>query len=293
MTILQSMFGKSSKEDIDFEKQVKKDGVQYAGKRIAEEVNEKISSKELARQFVLEELDSARQGNTLAQNFVKNSGFKSFEYVGASNRTKWEGEESDLEHLQLFFRLFISKVKETNLMIELSLVVVDEIMRMWELGKYKSDNTLNIETKTLANLIKKKHHRFEGVLAEINNDLNDGISEDLLQSQNYDDKLILMAYGYARRFASAGLFLQGVFTKDDHQQSIDIFYALQSKTGQTVKFQEDAFAQALEYIQSYDKRITRDFTSKVTMQAENKEVLSVHDLETQVTFEGLYQMFNK
>jgi len=293
MTILKSIFAKRSKEDIEIEKQVKKNGVRLTAKQIAEEVNKKISSKELARQFILEELDSARQGNSIAQNFVKNSGFKPYEYLGASNRTKWEGEESELEYLQLFVRLFTSKIREPDLMIELSIRVLDEIMKIWELGKYKVNNTINIETSRLIDLVEKKHYRFESILAEINDDLNNFINEDLLQSQNYDDKLILMAYGYARRFAAAGLFLQGIFTHDEYQHSKDIFYALQSKTGQTVKFQEDAFAQSLEYIQSYDKRISRDFTSKVVIQAENKEVLSVHDFGTQITFEGVFQMFNK
>jgi len=62
----------------NFENQVKKDGYEYVGKRIADEINKKITSKDLAKQFVLEELDSARQGNKYTQNFVKNSGFKSF-----------------------------------------------------------------------------------------------------------------------------------------------------------------------------------------------------------------------
>jgi hypothetical protein len=59
-----------SQEDINFESQVRSDGYEYAGKRIADEINKKITSKDLAKQFVLEELDSARQGNEYTQNFI-------------------------------------------------------------------------------------------------------------------------------------------------------------------------------------------------------------------------------
>jgi hypothetical protein len=130
--------GLTSKEDSAFENQVKKDGVQHAGKRIAEVLNEQINSEDLARQFVLEELDAARQGNDFAQKFVKNSGFKSYEYVGALNRTRWEGEESELERIQLFVRgAFLMKITDIDLKVQVSVTVVDEIMKIWKLGKYE------------------------------------------------------------------------------------------------------------------------------------------------------------
>ena len=61
--------------EIAFEKAVIKDGHKYAGMRLAQIINEKITSKSLAKQFVLEELDAARNGNDYAINFVKQSGF--------------------------------------------------------------------------------------------------------------------------------------------------------------------------------------------------------------------------
>lgn len=136
-------------EDIDFENQVRSDGVKHAGKRIADILNEKITSQDLARQFVLEELDAARQGNDFAQSFVKSSGFKSFEYVGAINKTKWEGDESELEFLQLFLRGFLIKISDVDLIVKLSTTVVDEIMKRWGLGKYKSNanQPVNLENR--------------------------------------------------------------------------------------------------------------------------------------------------
>lgn len=131
--------GLTSKEDADFENQVRRDGVQYAGKRIAEVLNQQINSRSLAKQYVLEELDAARDGNDFAINFVKNSGFSPSEYIGAMSQTSWEGDESELEQIQLFVRgAFLSKISDVDLMVKLAVTVVDEIMKIWKLGKYES-----------------------------------------------------------------------------------------------------------------------------------------------------------
>lgn len=136
--IFNGILGKSERteQEIAFEKSVIKDGYKYAGMRVAQIINQKITSKTLARQFVLEELDAARQGNEFAINFVKQSGFESYEYIGAMSKTKWEGDESELEHLQLYFRYFLMQIKDIDLMVKLSTSTVDEIMKIWKLGKY-------------------------------------------------------------------------------------------------------------------------------------------------------------
>ena len=137
--IFNGILGKPERtqEEIAFEKSVIKDGYKYAGIRVAQIINQKITSKSLARQFVLEELDAARQGNEFAINFVKQSGFESYEYIGAISKTKWEGDESELEHLQLYFRYFLMQIKDIDLMVKLSTSTVDEIMKIYNLGKYK------------------------------------------------------------------------------------------------------------------------------------------------------------
>lgn len=96
-----------------------------------------LTSKSLAKQFVLEELDAARQGNDYAINFVRQSGFSPDEYIGAMSKTKWKGDESELEHLQLYFRYFLMQIKDMELMAKLSTTTVDEIMKMYKLGKYE------------------------------------------------------------------------------------------------------------------------------------------------------------
>ena len=75
--VFRAVFGQSdggkTQGGTDFEKQVRKDGVAHAGKRIAEELTERIEIltartgtkvKELAKQFVLEDAGSTSKCNT-------------------------------------------------------------------------------------------------------------------------------------------------------------------------------------------------------------------------------------
>lgn len=145
MGFFSRFFGNSSNQaenrqessNIAFEKQVRQDGVPHAAKRIAGLMNDKIGSAALARQFVLEELDAARHGDETAVNFVKNSGFSPSEYTGAMNQTSWEGDASELEYIQLFMRNFTNRLGDRMLMSKLSIAIVEEVMKHWQLGKYK------------------------------------------------------------------------------------------------------------------------------------------------------------
>lgn len=137
--IFNGMMGKDKRNmnEIAFEKSVIQDGPEYAGMRVAQIINEKITSRDLAKQFVLEELDAARQGNDHAIKFVNQSGFNPNEYIGAMSKTHWVGDESELEHLQLYFRYFLMQIKDIDLMVKLSTSTVNEIMKTYNLGKYE------------------------------------------------------------------------------------------------------------------------------------------------------------
>lgn len=239
--------------DKNFEHQVREDGVEYASKKIADILNEKITSHALARQFILEELDAARQGNEAAVQFVIKSGFARSEYLNAMERTIWAGEESELEHIQLFFRAYLMKISDTDLMVSLSLGVVDNIMLQWKMGKYQSSKRV----VTLMDMVKKINHTEYGLFADIQNDLGLYAEEAGMDG----DPLILMAYGYARRASAAGLYLQGLWGEEEYTYAKTIFLALQQNTGHTVQFQEDAYTQAIELMHSYDKRLDRQTVS--------------------------------
>lgn len=122
-----------------FEKNIIQNGPKYAGMMVAKLINEKITSKSLAKQFILEELDAARHGNHHAVNFVKQSGFDPNEYKDSMSRINWEGDKSQLENLQLFFRDYLMQIKNKEQMLQLSTFIVDEIMKIWKLGKYETE----------------------------------------------------------------------------------------------------------------------------------------------------------
>ncbi len=107
-----------------------------AGRLLAKMFSEKLTSRELALQFVLEELDAARQGNEVSISFAENSGFEPSQYIGAMDKTSWEGDESTLEYIQLYFRKILLKIGDTDIIVRVSLSIVDSIMKGWRLGKY-------------------------------------------------------------------------------------------------------------------------------------------------------------
>jgi tetratricopeptide (TPR) repeat protein len=157
MSLFPSVFSKlidpETDSDAAFEKQVRTDGIEHASSRIAKLINKKIHSYEVALQFILEELDAARDGNDMAVEFALNSGLSPYEYIGALEKTIWEGEESELEHVQLYLRHFGAKIRDIDLRVELGINIIDKIMQKWEIGKYiickdnisKTESTLTID----------------------------------------------------------------------------------------------------------------------------------------------------
>jgi len=139
MNLFQKLF-KSS-----FEKEVIKNGYKDMGKAVANNINNKITSKDLALQFVLEELDAAQYGHEIAQQFAKNSGFNFNEYNNSMRKTKWNDAKNKLEVIQLYFRNYLSQFQDPILMVNFAVSTVDEVMKSWKLGKYDDSK---IEEKT-------------------------------------------------------------------------------------------------------------------------------------------------
>ncbi len=310
--VFRAVFGQSdggkTQGGTDFEKQVRKDGVAHAGKRIAEELTERIEIltartgtkvKELAKQFVLEELDAARHGDEFAQNFARESGYKPSEYIGAMEKTKWKGEENELEHLQLFIRVFTSEISDPTFRAKLSIAVVDEFMKHWKLGKYSvcegiedsefedenyedndfddSDNELR-----LIDVVKKISNLHEGIFANINNDLGEYFTQG---NVSRNSPIVLMAYAYARRTAAAGLFVQGVFDRGTYKIASSTFTAMQLHTGHTVEFQEEAARQAEELLGSYDSRLDKLTIGHITTMVEQYKTPERYDGKNHTPYE--------
>ena len=152
-------------------------------------------------------------------------------------------------------------------------------------------NFENDEIIKLEELIDKKYNLMEGVLGNISNDLNDGMAklEISLDDANDEEKLIKMSYAYARRTAAAGLFLQGVFSRQDFQHAQQFFQAIQIQTIHTVDFQEDAADIATKFLLSYDSRLTKKLSTNLVLIAMEEEAISLYDMGRQITFDNLYE----
>ena len=83
-----------------------------------------------------------------------------------------------------------------------------------------------------------------------------------------EDGLRKMAYAYARRTSAAGLYLQGIWNKEEYDYSSSMFKKFQMVTGHTTEFQMQANQQALELYESYDRRLTHELTSAIIISAE-------------------------
>ena len=119
----------------EFEQQIEENGLDFATSFAASEVMKKIHSYDDALQFVLEELDGARNGNEIATNFVQTSGFRPEEYIGSMDRSydAIDGRDGP----QQFFVSIAFMIEDIELMSKFKVETVDKIMLAWKLGKYK------------------------------------------------------------------------------------------------------------------------------------------------------------
>jgi hypothetical protein len=131
-----------TKKKTQLEKMIDDSGIDTVAQQLSVLINEKIPSLEVARQFILEELDAASAGNHIAQQFVLDSGFEDHEYKGALHNSfdEVDGENGPQQFLNV---LLLSQIKnDMDLMISLRVKIVDHLMRHWELGRYALDNTV-------------------------------------------------------------------------------------------------------------------------------------------------------
>ena len=270
MGLFDSLFGSSKpKHESKLKRIIEEDGLTATINMLTDLTNQKISSKNVALQFVLEELDASSQGNETSIAFARHSGFSEDEYEDAMMNATAEvdGPDGPQEFLTILMEL-----NDRELMAKMRIAIVDNIMQIWKLGKY-SNAIKQSSNKRLIDLVDKNAKLDVGIFGNIQNDLAEYIS---IAGQN-EDKLRMMAYGYARRSSAAGLFLQGIFGKKEYAHASDMFKKLQLMTGHTKEFQIKATNQSNELIASYDKRLTPDMISSITSLVELDQVVCIYD----------------
>jgi hypothetical protein len=130
------MFG-FFKSKSQLEKLIDKDGMDYAASRFAGIICRKLTSSEIAYQFILEELDAASKGDSTAKKFAANSGIAYSEYKNALQNSIIEVDGPDGPQLLLIG--LAMELKDNPLkMVEFRCKVDDIIMKKFGFGKYKS-----------------------------------------------------------------------------------------------------------------------------------------------------------
>lgn len=131
------MFGTfNKKQKSDLEEIIEKDGTEYAARRLAEIIAKKLPTKEIAYQFVLEEIEAASQGNQMAISFARNSGISAQEYEGALKNSRPEVDGPGGPQ-QTLLGICTQLMSNTNLMVKLRTEITDNIMRYFSIGKYE------------------------------------------------------------------------------------------------------------------------------------------------------------
>jgi len=102
-------------------------------------------------------------------------------------------------------------------------------------------------------------------------DIHDDLGKAVEKIKDHSP-MMLMAYGYARRAAMAALYVQGVNQAEDYAYVQSIFKSIQQMTGQTVEFQERAFALSIDFLQTYQHLATAKFVKAVVSIAKDYEL---------------------
>lgn len=232
---------------------------------LAKELNEQILYRGIVIPFVLQELDGASKGNIEAQLFAKESGFSPSEYKGALENScqKIDGVNGPQQFLT---RSCLPFQDNTDLMAKLRIKIVKNVIEYWGIGKnnLKKDFKVPYTAKKIVNLVDKKSDSGFGFFYDMNADLSEMISK----SSNQIPETI-MPYFYARRFAVAGMYMQGIVSKNDFEYVDKLQYNYTCQVGEKmtkqeqINFQEQSLAEALDLINIYSEKLISKITTSI------------------------------
>lgn len=114
---------------------IAKDGLEHVTDRFAELISRKLTSREIAHQFILEEVEGASTGNSASQRFASNSGIHPEEYKGAMKNSipEVDGPEGPQ---QVLLALSLQLANNPSLMAEFRCKIDEKIMKKFGLGKH-------------------------------------------------------------------------------------------------------------------------------------------------------------
>jgi hypothetical protein len=270
---------------MDIEELLGKQGVEATSVTLASAIMRMLPNKELAYEFVLQELDGASYGDENARLFVKNSGIDPSEYRGAMNR-----DESGFEQAHMTMRQIGFSVSDRDTGAKLLLAIVEKVMYAHNLGKYASKQVFNKGATRLVHVVKKLAQHDHGLFSNIYLDLG-----DLADKINpVSEQLLFMAYAYARRVAAAGLFLQGCWDMEQYKYVSNLFKTIQQQmTDKSFEFQVEAAAQSTELLISYNKNLIKEVTGVMISSVENGKPISAKSAGVFFTAEQIIDTFTE
>lgn len=209
---------KRTKEQRVFEEKLYSMGLENEQRLMIERLNAKIPSKDIALKFVLQELDVASEGGASLQDFVKKSGFYTSEYAGAV--MKFEGEQEEIEEIQIPFFIFLNKISDEKRMNQTVIKVLNGVMEHWKIGKYSDERRMDIREEILeevAEINAKKRASFTPLMEKFTSTLTKKLPFLAL-----DDKTKASLMLFLKNFKSA-LMKKLIIIDDKIQDLLDSF----------------------------------------------------------------------
>jgi hypothetical protein len=128
-------------------------GFETAIKEFGKIIAEKIPNKEIAYQFILQELDGASKGNDDSMRFAEESGLIPAEYEGALQNSIIEVDGPDGPQ-QTLLAMSLELIRNQKLAAQFRCRISDQIMQIFGLGKYSNvesriDNLMTLLVKIL------------------------------------------------------------------------------------------------------------------------------------------------
>ncbi|WP_444994507.1 hypothetical protein [Aliikangiella sp. IMCC44359] len=124
--------------------------INEAVKQLISIIDSKKNSKKVAMQFVLEELDAARQGNDFVKDRIKSFYFNETDYIGAMGRS-WEDVDGPTGPQQFLVLLIMQISKEigVNNSAIVRIYIVEYIMYHYKFGRFYVDEEIRLAKKPL------------------------------------------------------------------------------------------------------------------------------------------------
>jgi hypothetical protein len=207
-------------------------------KKLIAIIDSKKNSDKVAIQFVLEELDAARQGNDFVKDRIESFYFNDSDYIGAMDHS-WEDVDGSKSPQQFLNLLSMQLSKEIGIdnaaMVRIS--IVESIICHYKFGRFYVDSEIRSATKPLklfdviVNDDKLLHPNFKYLLKSENKPVRDVISR---WASGFEDRDNKFNYEFQTTFNSSfwEVYLHQCFK--DLKFSIDFSKASPDFTVQTL-----------------------------------------------------------